>query len=1508
MVRSKWVLPHWLLPFCVVQAAVLLISPFAAMADGARGLEGEMVIQIGRPTGRLIAFSPDGRYILNSEGNNTVALWRSDGLLVRTIETTLVRITGIEFTAEGEAFVCAGQTGAGFDGDGFLSDARSVALRNLEGRLIRYLEGRLSSVVSLDVSPDGLIGCAGTGEGGAFIELWTPEGRLVRSFPVDLHWEGNIAMGSRELLGVVENDDEAPNYGSASRLMFYDRDGRARFGIVSQEHAAFFGSLAVSPCERWFAYGAAAADAAAPPALVLWDRQGGKIVLERDATNLNALAFGPDGRLYAAFMQELEEKKGIHTVIRQTGVIKIWDSGGKLLNTVENPEGHSQALALSTDGRLASASTSGIRIYSPDGDLLRDFGNRASRILDVAVSSDGRIAAKDSISGTVGLWTTEGGYLGTLQSPHRSMRLRFLEDGSLIDLHTGGYHLWDREGELVRVFDQPEWRSLCMDVNAKGVVARGSMLGEIELLDLDGVILEALGDFEDAVEGLRFSGNGRYLLAFDAQGSAKLYGSDGEFVYGLRDRLDAGAFTIDVSPDGSHLIHREGSGICVRDADGARRLIALPHDARYPLDPRLAIHPDGSCFVSGAGDGLLKLWDLEGHCLRSVEAPKVMVGALTFSPDGRYVVCGFFDGSARLWNTETWESVALLSDGEEWIVYSDDGYFDSYPDGGELVTMTRGLTVNRIDQFALKRNRPDVLLKRLGSGSEELRRHYFLRYLNRLAKLDVLPQSIMGETFESEILHGAEPEERELLLSTYRRKADAYVLRREPGLEARLRLYDVPSFLSYVEGLLQTDLHVPEAKILSAEQEGKRVELHLCFSDSRLPLAAYNVYMNDVPVYAGLGMPIDGRSILVDEAVELTSGHNKIEASCYNAGLSESYRDVVHFDYEEPVLGDLYFIGFGVSDYRDPELDLLYPAKDVQDIAELFGRMKDSYRRVHVYTYTDRQCTVRNIGNVQGKLRGAAVDDTVVLFISGHGMYTRDENAEYYFLTHDADVDDLAQTAAPFELVEGILAGIAPRRKLLLMDTCESGELDAESILGSAAVIGEGEIRARTVKGLGVHAQAACKSPTRAYLHEKDRYIYNDLFRRTGAVVFSSSRGGELSYEPGEYRDEENGFFTRAVWESLMGPGADVDADGRVSTTEMRTWVSRSVSERTQGLQNPTVDRDNIYQELSFPYATSDLRQSDPRNLEAYLVRLSESGRTERVRDFLAQDLRLSGEAHEAALRAAAAAGHPPVVALLLESGVDPNGRSSLGLSAAKMAYDAGHYDVVDSLLRAGADVPAEYLLKSRQDGRFEAVERFLQAGSGIEELQRDDALLDAVVLGFPQVARVLVEGGADPNVRGAYRSTALNEAISRGFLDLAELLIQHGADVNRTDARGRTPLQTAVEERNANLARHLIELGAEVEESGGWLLHIAVGDNSADLVRLLLEAGVGTELRREPDQETPLMRAADRGYENIVRLLVGAGADLAAENADGRTALDMARDRGHAAVVDYLESLPAPR
>ncbi len=87
----------------------------------------------------------------------------------------------------------------------------------------------------------------------------------------------------------------------------------------------------------------------------------------------------------------------------------------------------------------------------------------------------------------------------------------------------------------------------------------------------------------------------------------------------------------------------------------------------------------------------------------------------------------------------------------------------------------------------------------------------------------------------------------------------------------------------------------------------------------------------------------------------------------------------------------------------------------------------------------------------------------------------------------------------------------------------------------------------------------------------------------------------------------------------------------------------------------------------------------------------------------------------------------------------------------------------------------------------------------------------------------------------------------------------------------------------------------------GQTALHLAVVRNLPDIAAALI--------RRKADLNsfdglglTPLMLAVESGSERMTVLLVERGADLKVKNKDGKTALDLAREKRHGAIVDYLE------
>ena len=88
----------------------------------------------------------------------------------------------------------------------------------------------------------------------------------------------------------------------------------------------------------------------------------------------------------------------------------------------------------------------------------------------------------------------------------------------------------------------------------------------------------------------------------------------------------------------------------------------------------------------------------------------------------------------------------------------------------------------------------------------------------------------------------------------------------------------------------------------------------------------------------------------------------------------------------------------------------------------------------------------------------------------------------------------------------------------------------------------------------------------------------------------------------------------------------------------------------------------------------------------------------------------------------------------------------------------------------------------------------------------------DATKSGYVDVAKVLIQNGADVNAVDKDKSTALHIAAENGHVDVAKVLIQNGADVNAVDDE-----KDSTSRRSSNghvdVAKVLIQNGADVNQ-----------------------------------------------------------------------------------------------
>ena len=160
-------------------------------------------------------------------------------------------------------------------------------------------------------------------------------------------------------------------------------------------------------------------------------------------------------------------------------------------------------------------------------------------------------------------------------------------------------------------------------------------------------------------------------------------------------------------------------------------------------------------------------------------------------------------------------------------------------------------------------------------------------------------------------------------------------------------------------------------------------------------------------------------------------------------------------------------------------------------------------------------------------------------------------------------------------------------------------------------------------------------------------------------------------------------------------------------------------------------------------------------------------------------------------LIAAAKHGFTDRVQLLLDRGVDPDGREIehpiyRGRSPVQEAALNGHMDIVSLLVDAGATWEhdqVDELIATAMSGDRDGVQRLLATDAGLREraIERcPDQLVRAAEQDSYDAAALLIELGFDVNARS--RTAPLHEAAMRGNVAVIQLLLDHGADPNMRD------------------------------------------------------------------------------------------------------------------------------
>jgi WD40 repeat protein len=857
-----------------------------------------------------------------------------------------------------------------------------------------------------------------------------------------------------------------------------------------------------------------------------------------------------------SFLNSSMDGKKILGTSRDESVVTIWDArSGKLLSELKGFTNLiSDAYLSPSGGQLITASKDKTNFWTLNHNLLTPNKNP---ILDsvelVRFSPDGKtmVLLFSTKEKKVGLFRTEDFSCVIPNLQHNGIQnitmnnigsFKFTEDNKKIFISNNdwGSYLFDaHDGSIIKSIKHD--RTWFSTINNSGSHFLSFAENVVSVIDLEDDQLQKIA-LPENVQAVEFVGNQHQFMV---SSYLKLYVFD---VNIKKPKLEIQDGKKIISKNGRYLyIAMEYEKIACYDLITYKKIFEISTDPeQYEFITGLVLSADNNFLYYSTSQGdYYVINSLTGQQLQNM---KGSASEILISNDGKYIIgiheetLDVFDATnfkllvqvkdennqinyaeifqnqiftisngniVKLWELKTGELICSqpVLDKNYSFVSLPSGYFKANSDASKrLYYLDDQLNIISMDQLEVKFNRPDLVLKAIGDEDTLMINSYYRAYEKRLKKM---------------------------------------------GIDT----------MAFKDGFSFPEAEFVNKDKIDFDQTTAELKLQISGFDNSNKLDRFNIWINEIPLYGKRGYSLKNRHTNILDTIvtiQLSEGENRIETSVTNSNAIESFRSPLYVNYvaETPYVAKTYFIGIGIDKFKEPNHDLSYSVKDVQDLAKMLkSKLGD---KLIIDTLFNESVTVSNIQRLKDRLFESNINDKVIISYSGHGLLSKE--FDYYLSSYTVDFKNPEFGGIPYEVLEGLLDSIPARKKLLMIDACHSGEVDKEELLAFNA----------TEKTTGK------KGAIQVFDYEPKLGLKNsfqlmqELFvnvqKGSGATVISAAAGNQYALEGGQL---SNGFFTFAILDYMKSSEI-------VSINSMKKFVYSEVERLSDGLQQPTSRLENM--------------------------------------------------------------------------------------------------------------------------------------------------------------------------------------------------------------------------------------------------------------------------------------------------------------------------------------------